>query len=97
MVVTSSWLEENEEGPWFGEGESQSWAEYGEKLDYDISGLENIDPSRDSIEEDWPMEIGEGKSVLVVLDFLKFLMKWIWEKLLMDIVMFMILKYQLAL
>ncbi|MBA0707665.1 hypothetical protein Golax_019694 [Gossypium laxum] len=37
------------------------WAEYGGKLDYDISGSENIDTNRDSIKEDWPIEIGKGK------------------------------------
>ncbi|MBA0575768.1 hypothetical protein Golob_024482 [Gossypium lobatum] len=37
------------------------WTEYGGKLDYDISGSENIDTNRDSIKEDWPIEIGKGK------------------------------------
>ncbi|MBA0678346.1 hypothetical protein Goari_019700 [Gossypium aridum] len=46
MVVTSSWLEEKGKGPWFCEFK---------KL------LENIDPNRDSIKEDWPIEIGKGK------------------------------------
>ncbi|MBA0850686.1 hypothetical protein Goshw_004284 [Gossypium schwendimanii] len=59
MVVTSSWACFEMQTFYFKWG--PIWAEYGGKLDYDISGSENIDANRDSIKEDWTIEIGKGK------------------------------------
>ncbi|MBA0729533.1 hypothetical protein Golax_000066, partial [Gossypium laxum] len=77
--------------------ESSPWIEYGGKLSSEFGDLENLDPNEELIEEDCPIETGEGKKRPRSTQFSSVSSRMGSGKLLMDMSLFMILRYRLAL
>ncbi|MBA0811261.1 hypothetical protein Gohar_003182 [Gossypium harknessii] len=84
MVASSPWLRDQGKGPHLGELKK-------------TLGNENLDSNEELIEEDCPMETGEGKKRPRSTQFSSVSSRIDWGKLLMDMSLFMILRYRLAL